>query len=77
MTDFSKPVQWLEGDRHHVGKVAIVRYSPCCMGHCYYKRNKGSARRVFVVHSHTGDLEYVQTDKLSQYPSEPIEEPTK
>lgn len=60
-----RAVQWTEGDAHMVGRE--VTY--------HYLRTSGDM--VLVALSHTRELVSVRESELSDYPSEPIEEPTK
>lgn len=70
MIDYSRAVCWTEGETHHVGRVAIVRYSPTMTGHVYDIRN-----RILIRHSHTGELEFVNREKLRNYPETEIPTP--
>ena len=83
MTDYSKAVTWKEGDRHRIGRVAIVRYCETMTGHVldYWIDSESEFKTthpaILVVSEPDGELNFIAKRMLSNYPSEPIEEPTK
>lgn len=68
--DLTKPIQWKRGDAHRIGRAAMVQN-----GSLAYKVPFYHDDCLLVRHSHTGELELVPLEELSQYPSSPIEEP--
>lgn len=74
MVDLSRPVQWAGG----IGRVAIVRYSPTLTGQVRRENifDGESEEQILIRHAHTGELEFVPTERLTNYPSEPIPEPS-
>lgn len=66
--DLTKSLQWLHMGWHQVGRAALVRR--CGLATPFYDDDC-----LLVRHAHTGELELVPLEELSQYPSEPIPEP--
>ncbi len=72
--DLSKPLKWMQGDEHQVGRAAMVlqRFSPNnphrphidepFMVTPFYDDD-----RLLVRHAHTGELELVPLEELSNY----------
>lgn len=71
--EYGSAVQWTgDDDSKHTG--VIVHVEP---GDPVTRRTESGETLVQVAHSYTCELEFIRADKLSPYPSEPIEQPTK
>lgn len=67
-----RAVQWTEGDAHMVGRIVCVGDVPVSTF-----RNSANDRMILVALGHTRELVSIEEHRLSSYPSESIEEPTK
>ena len=68
---YGKAVQWLDGDAHQTGVLVLDADGGMI------PLPGRVPTLVLVAHSFTRELEFVEWARLSDYPSEPIPEPTK